>query len=43
MALVRLVVESSPGDRAVQDRLATATAADFARGVYPLLRSQLPQ
>jgi EpsI family protein len=42
-ALVRLVVESSPEDRARQDQLATVAAADFARGVYPLLRAQLPR
>jgi EpsI family protein len=42
-ALVRLVVESSPQDRAPNDQLATVTAADFARGVYPLLREQLPR
>jgi EpsI family protein len=42
-ALVRLVVESSPQDRARNDQLATVTAADFARGVYPLLVAQLPQ
>ncbi len=41
-ALVRLVVRSSSEDSAAQDRLATTTAADFARGVYPLLRAQLP-
>jgi EpsI family protein len=42
-ALVRLVVESSPQDRAPKDQLATVTAADFARGVYPLLKAQLPR
>lgn len=42
-ALVRLVVDSSPQDRARQDQLATATAADFASGVYSLLREQLPR
>jgi EpsI family protein len=42
-ALVRLVVESSPEDRARQDQLATVAAADFARGAYPLLRTQLPR
>jgi EpsI family protein len=42
-ALVRLVVESSPADRVRKDQLATETAADFARVVYPLLRAQLPR
>jgi EpsI family protein len=48
-ALVRLVVESGPadrarpGDRAQKDQLATVTAADFARGVYPLLCARLPR
>jgi EpsI family protein len=42
-ALVRLVVESSQGDRAREDQLATVAAADFARGVYPLLRARLPR
>jgi EpsI family protein len=38
-ALVRIVVESSAG----QDEQATAVAAGFARGVYPLLRQKLPR
>jgi EpsI family protein len=42
-ALVRLVVESRSEDRARRDQLATVAAADFARGVYPLLRTQLPR
>jgi EpsI family protein len=42
-ALVRLVVASSPADRAWKDQLATVTAADFARVVYPLLRADLPR
>jgi len=42
-ALVRVVVESSPEDRARQDQLATVAAADFARGVYPLLSARLPR
>jgi len=42
-ALVRLVVESSPEDRARQDQLATVAAADFARSVYPLLSARLPR
>jgi EpsI family protein len=42
-ALVRLVVESSAEDRARGDQLATVTAVDFARVVYPLLKAQLPR
>ncbi len=42
-ALVRLVVESSPEDRERQDQLATVAAADFARGVYPVLSARLPR
>jgi EpsI family protein len=42
-ALVRLVVESSPEDRVRKDQLATVTAADFARVVYPLLYARLPR
>jgi EpsI family protein len=42
-ALVRLAVDSSPEDRVRNDQLATVAAADFARGVYPLLRTQLPR
>jgi EpsI family protein len=42
-ALVRLVVESSARDRARGDQLATVTAEDFARVVYPLLRARLPR
>jgi len=38
-ALVRIVVDSSPGD--VEQ--ATRTAANFTRSVYPLLRERLPQ
>jgi hypothetical protein len=36
-------VESSARDRARGDQLATTTAEDFARVVYPLLRAQLPR
>jgi EpsI family protein len=42
-ALVRLVVESGVDDRARGDQLATVTAEDFARVVYPLLRARLPR
>lgn len=42
-ALVRLVVNSSPEDRARQDQLATLAAADFAQGAYPLLQARLPR
>jgi EpsI family protein len=42
-ALVRLVVESSPQDRARNDQLASVAAADFARDVYPLLTARLPR
>jgi EpsI family protein len=42
-ALVRLVVNSSPEDRARQDPLATTAAADFAASAYPLLQAQLPR
>ncbi len=38
-ALVRIVVESQPGD----DDRATRTAVDFARSVYPVLREALPR
>jgi EpsI family protein len=38
-ALVRIVVNSSPG----MDELATRAASDFARDVYPRLRETLPR
>ncbi|MGA2880162.1 MAG: exosortase C-terminal domain/associated protein EpsI [Bryobacteraceae bacterium] len=38
-ALVRIVVDSQPGG----DELASSTAADFTRSVYPLLREKLPR
>jgi len=37
-SLVRIVVWSAAGG----DRVATETAADFARNIYPLLRDRLP-
>jgi EpsI family protein len=42
-ALVRLVVNSSPEDRARQDQLATLAAANFASSAYPLLQASLPR
>ncbi len=38
-ALVRIVVESKPG----AEQLSTATATDFTRVIYPLLRDRLPR
>jgi len=38
-ALVRIIVWSSAGG----DRAATETAQNFAQGLYPLLREQLPR
>ena len=38
-ALVRVVVWSAAGG----DRAATATAQNFAQGLYPLLREKLPR
>ena len=43
LALVRVVVEGSPSDSAAQLQQAAVTAAEFARGVYPVLRAQLPR
>jgi EpsI family protein len=43
LALVRVVVEGSPGDSAAEVERAAGTAAEFARGVYPVLRAQLPR
>jgi hypothetical protein len=40
---VRLVVNSSPEDRARQDQLATLAAANFASSAYPLLQASLPR
>jgi EpsI family protein len=41
-ALVRVVVESAPDNRG-NDDLATGTAVNFARSVYPVLRETLPR
>ncbi|HTW66651.1 MAG TPA: EpsI family protein [Bryobacteraceae bacterium] len=43
LALVRLVVEEGAGDGTAQIQQATGDAAEFAREVYPVLRTELPR
>jgi EpsI family protein len=42
-ALVRVVVESAPGNDPSSDERATTIAADFTRSVYPVLVHELPR